>query len=117
MLANAVLEMPKLNYQMPGAQVDLGGKYSLDGNTFDFAGTVRTKATASQMLTGWKSIVAMPFDKLLAKNGAGVEVPVTISGTRSDPKFGVDKDKLWSEIFSHHDTQSPPPPTPPSGHP
>ncbi len=118
-LANAVLEMPKLKYEMPGAQVNLAGKYSLDGNTFDFAGTVRTQATASQMLTGWKSIVAMPFDKLLAKNGAGVEVPVTISGTKSDPKFGVDKDKLWSEIFSHHDKQasSPPAPTSANGHP
>ena len=117
-LANAMLDMPKLNYQMPGAQVELAGKYSLDGNTFDFAGTVRTKATASQMLTGWKSIVAMPFDKLLAKNGAGVEVPVTISGTKSDPKFGVDADKLWSEIFSGHDKQAAPPTSaPPGGHP
>jgi hypothetical protein len=101
-LANALLDLPRLSYKMPGAQVDLAGKYSLDGDTFDFAGTVRTKATASQMLTGWKSIVAMPFDKLLKKDGAGVEVPVTVSGTKSDPKFGVDKDKLWSEIFSHH---------------
>jgi hypothetical protein len=104
-LANAVLDMPKLSYQMPGTQVDLAGKYSLDGETFDFAGTVRTKATASQMLTGWKSIAAMPFDRLLKKDGAGVEVPVMVNGTSSDLKFGVDKDKLWSEIFSRHDKQ------------
>jgi hypothetical protein len=113
-LANAVLDMPKLSYQMPGAQVDLAGKYSLDGNTFDFAGTVKTQATASQMLTGWKSIAAMPFDRLFKKDGAGVEIPVTVSGTKSDPKFGVDTDKLWSEILSHHDTQTAPPQ---AGHP
>jgi hypothetical protein len=104
-LANGVLNLPKLSYQMPGTQVDLAGKYSLDGETFDFAGTVKTKATASQMLTGWKSIAAMPFDRLLKKNGAGVEVPVTVNGTTSDLKFGVDKDKLWSEIFSRHGKQ------------
>jgi hypothetical protein len=98
-LTNAVLEIPKLNYELPGAQVALGGKYSLDGNTFDFAGTVRTQATASQMLTGWKSVVAMPFDKLLKKNGAGTEIPVTVSGTKSDPKFGVDLGKLTDQIF------------------
>jgi len=98
-LANAVVDIPKLNYEMPGAQVALGGKYSLDGNTFDFAGTVRTQATASQMLTGWKSVVAMPFDKLLKKDGAGTEIPVTVSGTRSDPKFGVDLGKLTGQIF------------------
>ncbi len=95
-LANAMLDVPKLNYQMPGAQVDLTGKYGLDGDTFDFAGTVRTKATASQMLTGWKSILAMPLDRFLKKNGAGLEIPIKISGTKSQPKLGLDLDKLFS---------------------
>jgi len=103
-----VLEVPKLDYRMPGAQVDLTGKYSLDGKTFDFDGTVRTKATASQMLTGWKSIVAMPFDRLLKKNGAGLEVPIKISGTESDPKMGVDLGKLGAEIMARHKNQSQP---------
>jgi hypothetical protein len=70
-LANAMLDVSRLNYQMPGAQVDLTGKCGLDGKTFDFAGTVRTKATASEMLTGWKSILAMPFDRFFKKNGPG----------------------------------------------
>ncbi len=97
-LASAVLNVPKLHFEMPGAAVDVAGNYSLDGDTFDFAGTARTDATASQMLTGWKSILTKPFDKLLEKNGAGVEVPVTISGTRSAPKFGVDAGKLLDQI-------------------
>ena len=104
-LANAVVDVPKLNYQMPGAQVALAGKYSLDGKTFDFAGTVRTKATASQMLTGWKSIVAMPLDPLLKKNGAGLEVPITINGTESAPKLGLDLGKLGNQIMSRHKKQ------------
>jgi hypothetical protein len=95
-LANAMLDVSKLNYQMPGAQVDLTGKYGLDGETFDFAGTVRTKATASEMLTGWKSILAMPLDRLLKKNGAGLEIPIRINGTKSNPKLGLDLDKLFS---------------------
>jgi hypothetical protein len=110
-LGNALLHVENLRYQMPGAQVDLNGRYSLDGRTFDFAGVARTQATASQMLTGWKSILAMPFDKLLEKNGAGVQVPITISGTKSDPKFGVDLHKLGAQIFSHHkDSDHPEPP-------
>lgn len=108
-LAGAVASLPALHYQMPGAQVALAGKYSLDGATFDFSGTVRTQATASQMLTGWKSIVAMPFDKLLKKDGAGLEVPVTIHGTKSDPKFGVDMGKLAGQIF-HREKQPVPQP-------
>ena len=97
-LASAVLDISKLHFEMPGAAIDIAGKYSLDGNTFHFAGTASTTATASQMLTGWKSLLAKPFDKLLEKNGAGVEVPITISGTRSAPKFGVDRGKLIDQI-------------------
>ena len=99
-LASAVLNVPKLHFQLPGAQVDVIGRYSLDGDTFDFAGTARTHATASQMLTGWKSWLAKPFDPLLKKDGAGVEVPITISGTRSAPHFGVDTGKLKEQILS-----------------
>ena len=104
-LANGTINISKLNYKLPGAQVDVAGKYSLDGNTFDFDGTVRTRATASQMLTGWKSIVAMPLDPLLKKNGAGLEVPVKISGTKSDPKLGLDLSKLSAQILSRHKGQ------------
>jgi hypothetical protein len=100
-LAEAMLQVSGLHYEMPGAQVDLAGKYGLDGQTFDFAGTVKTKATASEMLTGWKSWVAKPFDPLLKRDGAGLEVPITISGTKSDPKMGLDLGKLAGEVFSH----------------
>jgi hypothetical protein len=105
-LANAMLDIPKLDYQVPGAQVDVAGKYSLDGQTFDFNGIVRTQATASQMLTGWKSLLAMPLDRFFKKNGAGLQVPIKISGTRSTPKFGLDMDKLFSR--SKDDAPTPP---------
>lgn len=110
-LANAVVNVSKLKYEMPGAQVALAGKYSLDGKTFDFAGTVRTKATASQMLTGWKSIVAMPLDPLLKKNGAGLEVPITISGTESAPKLGLNLGKLGEQIITRHKNPDQQPPS------
>jgi len=100
-LASALLNIPQLHFDMPGAAMDVVGRYSLDGDTFDFAGTARTTATASQMLTGWKSWLAKPFDPLLKKDGAGVEVPITISGTRSAPHFGVDTGKLKKQILSH----------------
>jgi len=46
------------------------------------------------MLTGWKSVVAKALDPLLKRNGAGLEIPITISGTKADPKLGVDLGKL-----------------------
>jgi hypothetical protein len=104
-LANQVLHVPDLNYKMPGAQVHLAGDYSLNGETFEFGGTARTDATASQMLTGWKSVVVKPFDGLLKKNGAGLEVPIKVSGTKSDPKFGVDLDKMGLGFLAKHKDQ------------
>jgi hypothetical protein len=100
-LAHVEVHVPELEYQMPGAQVHLTGTYALDGETFEFEGTVRTQATASQMLTGWKSVVAKPFDPLFKRDGAGLEIPVKISGTKSAPKLGVEFDKL----FARHEGQ------------
>ena len=61
-----------LHYQIPGALVLMNGVYSMDGNLFEFKGHVRTDATASQMVTGWKSWLLKPVDPFLKKNGAGL---------------------------------------------
>jgi hypothetical protein len=56
---------------------------------FEFKGHVRTQATASQMVTGWKSWLLKPVDPFLKKNGAGLELPISISGTKGDVHFGL----------------------------
>ncbi len=89
------LTFSSLDYEMPGTNVDLAGVYTLDGQKFEFAGTVRTKAKLSQMVsTWWKQLLLTPVDPIFAKHGAGTEIPVKISGTKSAPKFGLDLDKL-----------------------
>ena len=88
--ANAVMQIPELNYQMPGAQVAMSGEIQLVESTFEFHGKVRTQATASQMTTGWKSLLLTPFDKLLKKNGAGLELPIKVTGTRSTYDLRLD---------------------------
>jgi hypothetical protein len=85
------LSFSKLNYTMPGADVNLVGVYSLNGEQFEFTGKVRTKAQLSQMVASrWKSWMLKPVDPFFKKNGAGAEIPVKVSGTRSAPKFGLD---------------------------
>jgi hypothetical protein len=81
--ADAVVEVSELNFKMPGAQAQMEGKVELVGSTFEFHGKVRTEATASQMTTGWRSLLLSPFDGLLKKNGAGLELPIKVTGTRS----------------------------------
>jgi hypothetical protein len=96
--ADAVVQVSELNYQMPGAQAQMEGKIELAGSTFEFHGKVRTEATASQMTTGWKSLLLSPFDKLLKKNGAGLELPIKVTGTRSTYDLRLD---------FPHDTRAP----------
>ncbi len=91
------LSFSKLDYSLPGATVALTGEYSLDGERFEFEGKMRTDAKVSQMVASkWKSILLKPADPFFKKNGAGAEIPVKVSGTKSAPKFGLDlghKDK------------------------
>lgn len=88
-LANGKVDISTLNYRVPGAEVALSGDYTLDGETLDFTGTARLDAHVSQMVTGWKSWLLKPVDPFFAKNGAGTEVPVKITGTRSSPQIGL----------------------------
>jgi hypothetical protein len=79
-----------LQYDVPGAQIAMDGIYSLDGEQFNFHGTARLQAKVSQMVTGWKSILLKPVDPFFSKHGAGTEVPIEVTGTRSEPHFGLD---------------------------
>jgi hypothetical protein len=101
---DSVIDVSELNFTMPGAQALMDGQVHLVGSTFEFRGKVRTEATASQMTTGWKSLLLGPFDKLLKKNGAGVELPIKVTGTRSTYDLRLD---------FPHDTRAPQGPTSP----
>jgi AsmA-like C-terminal region len=91
-LKDGLLSFSQLHFLIPGTNVEMTGDYSLDGQTFDFRGTARLDAKASQMTTGWKSILLKPVDPFFSKHGAGTEVPIRITGTESEPHFGLDFD-------------------------
>jgi hypothetical protein len=89
-LKDGTLAFSSLHYLIPGTQVDLVGNYTLDGRVFDFHGEARLKAKLSQMTTGWKSLLLKPVDRFFSKDGAGTEIPIKITGTGSEPHFGLD---------------------------
>lgn len=88
-IGNSKITIIGLHYTLPGANIAMDGVYSLNGQ-LDFHGTARLDAKVSQMVTGWKSILLKAVDPFFSKNGAGTEVPIEITGTRSDPHFGLD---------------------------
>jgi hypothetical protein len=89
-LDSSRLMITDLNYKVPGAVIALNGIYSLDGDQFNFHGDARLQAKVSQMVTGWKSLLLKPVDPFFSKNGAGTEVPIQITGTKSEPHIGLD---------------------------
>jgi len=89
-LNDGILAFSSLHFQVPGTHADMSGQYSLDGNLFDFHGTLKLDAKLSQMNTGWKAILLKPVDPFFAKDGAGTELPFKITGTREAPQFGLD---------------------------
>jgi hypothetical protein len=89
-LRDGLLSFSFLHFLIPGTHVDMTGAYSLDGQQFDFHGKARMDAKLSQMTSGWKSILLKPVDPFFSKDGAGTEVPVKVTGTQSEPHFGLD---------------------------
>ena len=92
-VANAVVTLPDLQYQVPGALIRLKGTYGLDG-ALSFIGSARMDATVSQMVGGWKGFFLKLADPLFKKDNAGALIPIHVNGTRDAPKFGVDFSRL-----------------------
>jgi hypothetical protein len=94
-LQAGVLSLPDLTFQVPGATVDLSGLYRIDGEVLDFHGTLKMKASVSQAVGGFKSIFLKPFDALFREKGHGAVVPIKITGTRKEPKMGLEMGKVF----------------------
>jgi hypothetical protein len=92
---NGSLRLSDLNFRVPGATVRLNGVYALESGAIDFRGELRTQATMSQAVGGFKSIFLKPFDFILRKDGAGAVVPIRITGTQKAPKMSVEVGRIF----------------------
>ena len=93
-LGGGKLDLPDLAFRVPGAEILAHGDYGMKEGTLNFEGDARLDATVSQVVGGWKGFLLKPADHFLKKNGAGTDVPIHVNGTRKEPKFGVDFDRL-----------------------
>ena len=92
-LGGGNLQLPDLDYQVPGAEIVAHGTYGLREGSLAFEGDARLDASISRVVGGWKGFLLKPADRYLRKNGAGTDVPIHVNGTRKEPKFGVDFDR------------------------
>lgn len=89
-MGGGVIALPELTYTVPGANIVMKGTYTLEGGGLNFAGKAKLNATVSQVVGGVWGVLLKPADRFFKKDGAGTELPIHISGTREEPKFGVD---------------------------
>jgi hypothetical protein len=85
-----------LRFGVPGADVQLSGGYGLRNEQLNFDGTLSIDAPVSKAMGGGiKGFFLKPFDPIFRKEGHGAVVPITITGPRAEPKFGVS----WGKVF------------------
>jgi uncharacterized protein involved in outer membrane biogenesis len=88
---NAAAVFSSLTFSVPGAAVELAGRYGLRDEMIDFKGKLKMQATLSQVAGGGiKGFFLKAFDPFFKKPGAGMVLPIKISGSRKAPKFGLD---------------------------
>ena len=88
-LKDTVVRFSSLSFNVPGIWVNLSGTYGLHSEKIDFKGHVQLQGKVSQMTTGWKSILLKLADPFFKKNHGRTVLPLRISGTKSDPNFGL----------------------------
>jgi hypothetical protein len=97
-LARGVLGLQDAIFQMPGATMQMAGKYGLFSEMIEFDGTVRMQATISQAAGGgFKGILLKAIDPLFRKKGAGAVLPIRIRGTRKEPHVGLDVKRVFGK--------------------
>lgn len=92
-LENESVTFRDLTFAIPGALMEIGGRYQMDTEDLDFRGTARLRAKVSQTQTGWKRWALKPVDPFFSKKGAGTFLKIKIDGNRKDPHFGLDRGK------------------------
>ncbi len=93
-LRRSQLGISSVSFDVPGAIVEMRGQYGLRQGTIDFKGNLFMDAKISETMTGFTSLLLKLADPFFRKDGRTV-VPVTISGTRDDPHFGLDMRRVF----------------------
>jgi hypothetical protein len=94
------LALPLVTFDVPGSAIRLSGQYGLVSERIDFAATIFTDATVSEMTTGYKSLLLKPVDLIFKRDGGGSAIPIRVTGTRREPAFGLDKGRVFNRTPS-----------------
>ena len=75
----------------------LNRTYDLVPETLNFKGTLFMDAKVSDTTTGVKHFLLKLADPFFRRDGGGSAIPIKVTGSRSDPSFGLDKGRIFSK--------------------
>jgi hypothetical protein len=87
-MANGKIAFPRIEFEIPGADVTLAGDYGMRSKELDFQGHLLMQAKISEAVTGVKSVFLKLVDPFFRDKGK-TSIPIKISGKVGDPKFGL----------------------------
>jgi hypothetical protein len=87
-MANGKIAFPRIEFEIPGANVTLAGDYGMRSKELDFQGHLLMQAKISEAVTGVKSVFLKLVDPFFRDKGK-TSIPIKISGKVGDPKFGL----------------------------
>jgi hypothetical protein len=94
-LADAVISLPDLAFEAPGARVQLAGQFAPKRETLAFKGQLLMDAKVSQTVGGIKGMLLKVVDPIFRKAGGGSAIPIKIGGTVKEPSFGLDVRRVF----------------------
>jgi hypothetical protein len=87
-MANGVISFPRIEFGVPGADVNLSGGYALREKELDFEGHLLMDAKISETTSGVKSFFLKMVDPFFRDKGR-TSIPIKIGGTVKEPDFGL----------------------------
>ena len=90
-LSGGVAKFSNLAMTVPGATAKMNGTFNVINEKVDFHGALKTDVKLSDTTKGIKSVLLKPLDPLFKrKRHEGASIPVEMTGTYSQPHFGVE---------------------------
>ena len=94
-LRDSALRFSDLTFAVPGAIVQLAGRYHLEAETLDFTGHLLLDASLRDTTSGLKAVLAIIAQPFFRRPGGGSRLPIRVAGTRAKPQFGLDMKKAF----------------------
>jgi AsmA-like protein len=89
-MEKGVVKFSKLTFGVEGASLTMAGTYNMNSGKLDFRGKLRLDAKLSQTTTGMKSFFLKAVDPFFRGKDGGTVLPIKITGTKDQPKYGLD---------------------------